>query len=133
MWYVLAAALVLVTPACGSSTSLGSFESYAYQFQLEGKIRNQDVDLGGLTIRFANLKPPHAALCYADRVIEVDQDTWEHATQTTREVILYHEFGHCLLLRRHRPNSIMQASLLNPNKFQVARAEYLDELFKEKD
>jgi len=76
-------------------------------------------------------------------IIRLEKDYWMQADSTQRKILLFHEFGHCLLKRKHTneilPNgewkSIMRGGSLPENRsyfvnFRGFRKQYyLDELF----
>lgn len=72
-------------------------------------------------------------------VVEIDRFLWETFDEPTREFVIFHELGHCILDRGHKDSvdgsgnciSLMH-SRLGLCKFEftgVARDEYIDELF----
>ena len=71
--------------------------------------------------------------------VMVDESFWNSAPDRIREFVVFHELGHCDLLRGHRegtnPNgtciSIMRSGLedCDDNYNSFTRATYLDELF----
>ena len=69
----------------------------------------------------------------AQGYIEVDKKVWERVSNTLREMLVFHELGHCALSRQHSDNkeSLMQAPLMNPDYYKDHRAEVLEELFSE--
>lgn len=65
---------------------------------------------------------------------------WDRYPESLREVLLYHELGHCILGRGHRddqvedgyhnrPVSIMNTYLLASSYYLPNRADYIRELF----
>lgn len=71
--------------------------------------------------------------------VAVDQEAWRSGTQAFRELIVFHELGHCILNREHLDDdqdgvcvSIMNSGLSGCNislEDESAREAYLDELF----
>ena len=71
--------------------------------------------------------------------VAVDQEAWSTASQSIRELIVFHELGHCVLNREHLDDeqdgvcvSIMTSSLDGCEislEDEAVREEYLDELF----
>ncbi len=72
--------------------------------------------------------------------VAVDQEAWASASQAFRELIVFHELGHCVLNREHLDNedangicvSIMNSGLSGCDislEQEKVREEYLDELF----
>lgn len=71
--------------------------------------------------------------------IVIDKTKWESLTETKREILMFHELGHCLLLKHHNeslhsnyePVSIMYPYLLTTDTFYTEhKAEYIQELFQ---
>lgn len=62
---------------------------------------------------------------------------WAEASQIQREMLVFHELGHCALKRQHRddmadsirPISIMNPTILAERDYKANRSKYLDELF----
>lgn len=73
-----------------------------------------------------------------DPVINIDPVAWSQMTTTQREMTVYHELGHCLLLKGHtstKTHDHRHLSLMNPLSFPDQeylsnKDHYLDELFK---
>jgi len=70
--------------------------------------------------------------------IVIDSDFWSSANSTIREMVVFHELGHCVLLRGHSEESvngvcqsIMASGLGSCNVIynQNNRSNYLNELF----
>lgn len=68
--------------------------------------------------------------------IDVDIKFWSDADDLTREALIFHELGHCLLNREHNndtlngvPVSLMHHSVVKSKDFGVSYDAYIDELF----
>ncbi len=71
--------------------------------------------------------------------VAVDQEVWSQASQELKELIVFHELGHCILDREHLDDdengvcvSIMNSGLSGCEislEDETTREEYLDELF----
>lgn len=71
--------------------------------------------------------------------IRIDQDYWQHTSNLGRELVVFHELGHCYLARGHTEASTANDVCLSimasgtgtcRNLYnQETRAYYLDELF----
>lgn len=71
--------------------------------------------------------------------VAVDQEAWTNGSQAIRELIVFHELGHCILNREHLDDeqdgvcvSIMTSSLDGCEislEDEAVREAYLDELF----
>ncbi len=71
------------------------------------------------------------ALCYEGK-ITINKFEWDIKPDCKKEILVYHELGHCLLNKTHseNPNSIMyKYSNLDCDYYLEHRTELLDELF----
>lgn len=75
--------------------------------------------------------------CTDKIVIELDSWTWIHANDLYREILVFHELGHCVLSRGHEeekwdgiPASLMVQSGLGWKTYLVRREGYHAELLK---
>ena len=76
------------------------------------------------------------ATCQRDkRLITVDQEYWESASDTEREIVIMHESGHCSAELPHNNShkAIMNSYLLDSEYYNEHRIELLDELFSTLD
>ena len=115
-------------------------------FEQEAKSRGISVDLraSGLTGRIANIDGLRVAGgCNfhgsAPNEIILDTTFWSTLSFMQREMIVFHELGHCVLYREHREGagvaglciSIMRSGLesCQDGYSETTREAYLDELF----
>ena len=71
--------------------------------------------------------------------IYLDKDAWERMDYVGREMLMFHELGHCALDLEHNrsmsysgePLSLMFPTLFDPHQYSLHRAEYIDELAQE--
>lgn len=73
--------------------------------------------------------------------ITIDAPFWENANQLSREFVVFHELGHCVLLRAHTESahsdgtctSLMRSGALDckDNYNTRTRSNYIDELFSQ--
>lgn len=134
----------LALSGCASRMELGEFEPYYRSFQHEAKIRGKETDPRRLVIRFGRTTPAHAtSTCYLrpdlGRYVAVNQAQWEREQdELFRELLIFHELGHCLLGREHSsdayadgtPHSIMHYAGVPVMLYRERREKYLDELFE---
>jgi len=117
------------------------------RFEVEGRARGLKVDIAARRIT-GKIEEIHkdrvAGQCsysYASpRNITIDQEFWERSSAAYREMIIFHELGHCYLNRGHKEAafangrcvSIMRSG--NEACFDyynsATRTAYLDELFE---
>lgn len=121
--------------------------TYFEKFEEEAKLRNLNIDLVSQNIH-ASIEPiahSNVGLCNRagnNRTIIIDQDFWESRGFLSKELIVFHELGHCSLNLFHRNDqmdgickSIMRAGQGEcfDNYTVESRSEYLDELFLRQD
>ncbi len=119
------------------------FEAYVSLFKEQAKLHNRKLYMDDLIIRFKKIpqdkkaKDTVLALCYMPQslddipTIDVDPKEWKEAGPIRRMILLFHEMGHCVLLRDHEDDysSIMNSYLLAPTAYAVNEWVYIDELF----
>ncbi len=69
--------------------------------------------------------------------INISLQYWRYLSETEREMLLFHEMGHCILDRRHNDNiengvykSLMATYIFGPDVYLLYRSQYLSELFQ---
>lgn len=82
---------------------------------------------------------PTPGVCYQrSRTIVLNRDLWRVYSDVEREIVLYHELGHCELDRRHThgrldtggPVSVMNQGTVRDATYYLAdRTQYVRELF----
>lgn len=119
---------------------------YFARFQLEASERDIIVDLValGITGVIEVIEEDNVAgVCSFNtrnsNHVMIDQEFWESAPDLFKEFIVFHELGHCALLRDHREGedlggrciSMMRSGLdgCRDNYSFVTRLAYLDELY----
>ena len=120
-----------ILAGCGAQIE-PEFLEYASLFEAEAASRK--VQVGMVSIRFGEIGPAGARCNYnpLGREILVNRAAWEKADHPSRESILMHEFGHCLLDREHAEptaKSIMRPTAPVGWEYNMRRSEFLDELF----
>lgn len=146
MWYVTAlTSLALLLSGCGKTLQVDGFEKQVNAFTAASvqaghplTIDNlviQEDNLGGNTFGECVTKPLHPPTILVNRVF------WEarSVTDRLREIVLFHELGHCILGRQHNselradgaPSSIMDPNPVDEQKYEALRSYYVQELFAE--
>lgn len=72
------------------------------------------------------------------RAIFIDERFWRTSSETMREIVLYHELGHCVLDKDHDeetdllgiPKHLMYPSVLSSRNYEAKKDYYLKDLFK---
>jgi len=114
-----------------------SFEKEAAKRGLVVDLRNAGVK-GSLT----EIKGSVVGICqtHASKEILIDREFWERSSQLTKELIVFHELGHCYLNKIHNNQvasngtckSIMRTGRSCIDFYnKKTRADLLDELFLE--
>jgi hypothetical protein len=113
-------------------------------FEKEGNSRNKNINLRATNITAVIQKiQGHIGMCDTiknhSKHIIIDIDFWNRSSDLSRELIVFHELGHCILGRGHRDdansnhhcNSIMRSGNTPcfDNYKKATRATYLNELF----
>lgn len=70
-------------------------------------------------------------------VISINMDYWSYYSAAEKEILVFHEMGHCVLLRDHdnvkladsRPRSVMNSILIDSSYYQSYKSSYISELF----
>ncbi|NJL74998.1 MAG: hypothetical protein HC892_08160 [Saprospiraceae bacterium] len=123
-----------------------NLQTYFDSFELAAKTRGIEVDLSSEGIAAFLLPINEGSVigkCSSNtdnKKITIDSDFWRSASRFERELVVFHELGHCYLQRNHLDTangdgtctSLMHSGLTNcrSNYNSVTRARYLDELFK---
>lgn len=125
-----------------------AFEKHVLQFVTEAGNRKVSViNVRALTMMFGKTNtsddPGTVGTCSMINnlpVVIIDRPFWDVATQAERELLVFHELGHCILLRDHcevradnGPASIMVAELIDGVYYQQNRKKLVDELFHPTD
>lgn len=109
---------------------------------------SEPITIQSLKVEFGDTKPlafyqqnAHG-YCIKGEVptVKIIPKSWEMADDTAREMILFHELGHCVLNRPHHagevqlggrrlPASLMTAKMFSRKFYEMNRDYYLQELF----
>ena len=115
---------------------------YFQIFEQEASMRGIEVDLSksNISVRLANINGA-IGLCnmHEKKEIIIDQNFWDRSNHWKRELIVFHELGHCFLNRKHN-NELMDngtcASIMRSGRdgcidfyTEQTREILLDELF----
>jgi hypothetical protein len=128
--------------ACGKPVrNLGQFEPYVEAFEKASSSANHSVVVNFLEMKFGPLPSETLALCTLGvdvPLITVNQSLWQTLTEAQRQLVIFHELGHCVLKRAHQniqgtggrlKQSIMDAHPLDLTDYTTYRTDYLAELF----
>jgi hypothetical protein len=96
---------VIIFSSCGSANGFVDEKLQPYFNKFE-----QDIGIApvGVVAFFDDVKLPALATCTTSPFhlpeIRVDYIWWEGASEDSREQLIYHELGHCVLDLGHNPN-----------------------------
>lgn len=111
-------------------------------------VKVSDIDIGFGKADYVNedLGWGTAGICFPEGprlLIIIDKEFWDRAKQPSREELVFHELGHCILNREHRddamaysekfPASIMNSYTISPDTYTRFRDHYIVELFEGAD
>lgn len=168
--YFIVLVLALMVSACGPMPKDGmqaksvaeALGPYLEQFEVEASNRNVSVDASNIIMSFSESMPatniPNGmVVAYCQRtfqgpIVMVKGSEFDKMNLSTREQLIFHELGHCLLGAPHNetlesafdwhgsgtyylnmPSSIMNDTLFNSNLYNSNRDLYLNRLFNIKD
>lgn len=122
---------------CGRAPGLGfvGFEKEVNSFINEGKLRNRDYDPSWISITTvasidaaqANTSVP--AKCRPDGVVVVNLSWWNSNDATSRELVVFHELGHCLMKKGHIAGAGIMNAYEDAFGYSDNRTQYLDAFF----
>lgn len=137
MNFPLALMMVALFAGCGHPLKLDiqAGQAQLASFVVEVRARNKNIEVNDLVVKLGTLVGNTVGLCSAQEgstpVITLDSAFWSRATEIEKEVLMFHELGHCILGKDHvPPNAVMQAYLLDDDAYSASRKELLDELLK---
>ena len=142
---------MLIISSCSTDSPVGevSIEDeimpYFIDFQEEGNKRGLDIDImnAGIDGVFDSINGVAAGQCatYTDgsSTIRVDKAYWDQVHHLKKELLIFHELGHCYLKRNHTDEETDNGrciSLMNSGLGEciidyngATRDQFLDELF----
>lgn len=125
-------------PVSGNEYRVGEdFQSYIDRFE-ELSFDRRPTVIKSLIVKFGELDAPTVGLCQVGSgspIITIDKEFWDAAGDAARENLMFHELGHCILLRDHLttkddgvPISLMFPSII-PYYYEKNPEPYIDELY----
>ena len=146
---VLILSIISCSPIQLHLVNYGIFNEYVWRFFQYADNYNRKIDSVDLSITFVeDLKVTSSGqeivgsckkFLDDSRMISIKKPNWNVLTDSNKEILMFHELGHCLLNQQHRnqtifmdgltiPKSIMNAYLLG-NYYEGYKQYYLEELF----
>jgi len=128
-------------------------QRYYESFVQEAKTHGTDVSNIGIIIQFTNIQKPEGILVSEGEQIlgecgvklglqpsiKINQAIWSQLSEVKKEWTIFHELGHCFLLKGHTNDvsnfhhkSLMSRLAFNDAEYTAHRQEYLNELFSYK-
>jgi hypothetical protein len=153
--------LAVITSACGSSSDITlttpapvvsvqpEFQSYVQAFVETAAQEGKPVTITNLIVKMTPTLDNDAdagvvGLCtqgpYTNPTIQIGQNYWDTVDNDGRQDLVFHELGHCVLNRVHRPDldngvqlSIMNPYVMDDPLYSDNLLQYYHELFWEQD
>ncbi len=116
--YLLPVLSLMISPIYGMDSIPPFIQRVYEEFKWEGLARGVDVTQAneGWELRFDKLTGLKAAKCQTrgKRVdITIDSSKWKRLDEFQRRGLLFHEFGHCFLNRRHRNEKLVSGECVS--------------------
>lgn len=97
---------------CKRKPDTPEFEKYVTKFEQEF-----NVDTFNIPIHFKKLDGAEVGMCYLFqfkywRSIAISKEFWDDASDTEKELLIYHELGHCVMELEH-DNTLYNIGLYN--------------------
>lgn len=145
---IILSLLLLTTFSCTKDETVSvdaALQPLFDDFASEAQTRGMNLDMSHYSGIFMELEENNVAakcqtLSNGSKRVVVDQSFWISASALQREMVVFHELGHCVLNRPHLDDartdgscvSMMQSglSLCKMSYTNLTRSAYLDELFK---
>ncbi len=121
----------LLVVSCNKELSSNiEFIPYVKVFLAEASSRGIASDTDGITMEFSDLPGLVVGRCTSSSLVQIDPWYWNDFDDETREIVIFHELGHCILEQDHNNvrHGIMNTGLMW-GYTDKARSEYLDDFF----
>lgn len=123
------------------------FDTYIKVFEAEAKLRGKSLTIKNLIARFGYTKydgDDVIGLCSKSKyspVVVIDREYWDRVGTVDREILFFHELGHCILKLPHDnsmvdfdryqgPASVMNEYMFDSWIYVTNRHYYMNELFR---
>lgn len=128
---VLALFVTLTIPSCTHRpVGYGRFTKYVDSFIAAGKRYGTKIDMNGQRIMFVDkFYGGLIGLCmpmFEPHQILVNEQWWNENDEDAREMVIWHELGHCVLGRPHKADMVNghPVSIMYPNTKVLEDKEY---------
>lgn len=127
----------ILTCSCGPSLHIEGFEEYVHRFEKDSGALH--IAISNLSVSLGDIMPDAVGECSDGPSITIDRGYWNTADDASREHVMYHEMGHCILGRQHTmklmpwhiPDSIMWPTDFLEAWYTYYHAHYIEELFSQ--
>lgn len=144
---LLAAAVTIYGTGCAVETYNRVFiaeaaQEFVVSFQVEALLHGHEISIQNLIVKFADITEPRwIGYCWMPNggtpEVVLSSKYWAGATYYAKEILMFHELGHCLLLKDHigtfnadgMPASIMYPETFDAYYYERNREQYLTEFF----
>jgi len=129
-------------PAPGETPNApASVAPYDERFRSLAKVYGADLKNRTVSYSFRSFFGTTVGMCSFSssgrNSVQFSSSAWSKGSDTFKEMLAFHELGHCLLGRGHlndthgdgRPESLMNSWLFNQNTYLANRDAYMKELF----
>lgn len=101
-------------------------------FVAEANTQGIDVSNDDISIHFVDtLQGNMIGLCHDGYEVSLSRLAWSSLTEHEKEMLVYHELGHCLLNLGHAPSpAIMEPVMISQSWYKEHRDEAVYELFR---
>jgi hypothetical protein len=118
-----------------------AFQPYYGRFIVDAATHAQHPQVHDLVIQFGNLSgASENGVCVTGNMsptITIDQGVWAILPDSQRELLVYHELGHCIFFYHHdlayhtstMPESIMYPTLFDGDTYESYHEYYLTQFF----
>lgn len=125
----------------GTPSGLADPEPYQTQFKELGRTYGALFIAEKVLFSFRSFFGSTVGMCISGssktNQVQFSTSAWRSGSNTFREMLSFHELGHCLLGRGHknstlsdgRPESVMRSSMFSEKTYLAHRDDYLKELF----
>ncbi len=139
------AVFAFVLAGCGRSkvVDVGQFASYVTHFESVATEQGKSLKVDDLIMKFGPMDyPTEQGFCTLSTdqtpTITLNEASWDLMDESEREALVFHELGHCVLIRRHDSSTLPDgdpASMMNPYSmdsytYEHRKAYYQHELFQ---
>lgn len=143
--YICMLVLAMLVSACGAKivSIEPQYIKYVKEFENQSSTTNNKVIVDDLVVRTRDdLGGSILAQCRMYSVftplIVVSKKYWVTMSETEREMVMFHELGHCILNRGHNenlkepniPESIMYPYIFSSDVYLFLKSNYILELFQ---